>query len=160
MTLPRTSIRSPGKASGSCSAKPVGAALRHPLPARGGSRCAGGFVSKNLSALHDEPHMLGGRDVLQHVARNRHEIGFLPRLDRSDDLVKAEERRRHMNRAKRGCRRHPVLDEQPNSCALSPCGLTAESVPKAIFTPAFSARSNAAERAASAACAFVAISGG
>ncbi len=48
----------------------------------------------------------------------------------------------------------------PNSCAFRPWGLTPESVPKAIFTPAWIARRNAAPCASAAARALAAISGG
>ena len=54
----------------------------------------------------------------------------------------------------------PRLTIRPNSCALRPWGLTAESVPKATFTPSASARRKLAERAATAARALAAISGG
>jgi hypothetical protein len=47
-----------------------------------------------------------------------------------------------------------------NSSAEVPCGETPASVPNAIFTPDFSARRNVSERAAIAARALAAISGG
>ena len=52
----------------------------------------------------------------------------------------------------------PVI--RANSLALIPWGETAESVPKPIFTPSRTALRNIAERAAIAARALAAISGG
>ena len=49
---------------------------------------------------------------------------------------------------------------KPNSCAFRPCGETAESVPKAIFTPIFTARRNISSWAANAAFALAATGGG
>jgi len=54
----------------------------------------------------------------------------------------------------------PCSTSNVNSSALRPCGLTPLSVPKAIFTPAPTARLNADERPSSASSALAAISGG
>ncbi len=54
----------------------------------------------------------------------------------------------------------PCATSNENSSAFRPCGLTAESVPKATFTPMASARRKVADRAVTAAFALAAISGG
>jgi hypothetical protein len=48
---------------------------------------------ERLSAFHHEPHPLGGRDVLQHIAGDGDDVGFLAGFDRAGDPIDAEQRR-------------------------------------------------------------------
>ncbi len=60
---------------------------------------SGRDVLVHLAALHDEPHTLESRDVLDRIAINSYQIGFKTRRNRTDHVVQAQPARRERGRA-------------------------------------------------------------
>ena len=127
-----------------------------------GSRSGPLRLLQYLTFFHHEQHALGGRDVGRRIAGHGDDVGELARLERPDLVGDAEQfgiERGGRLEAPRG-RGMPSPVMRANSLALTPWGETAESVPKPIFTPSRTAVRNMVERAAIAALALAAISGG
>ena len=123
-------------------------------------RSARRIVAIHLSFLHHEGDALGHGDVGKRIARNRHDVRKLARRDCPDGFLQPEQGRRRGHCVKCGGRCHPVADEQGEFLGITAVRTDGRIGAERYLHSGANARLNAPDRAATAARAFAAISGG